>query len=162
MSNTTEGDKIGDRLQKWLLEDGYKIQSQPDKNTSFRIIATDNQGIKIQVLQPIAKPDQVVIAAGLNISEDRQHTLQSKDDKEQLRILWELRFGLLDLGVGFRQISMPLQNVEVSTLIYYDGLTKNAFMNEYSKVKRAVLFVFWTIDRELGEPKPKSNPEYVD
>jgi hypothetical protein len=57
---------------------------------------------------------------------------------------------------------MPLQNVEVSTLIYYDGLTKNAFMNEYSKVKRAVLFVFWTIDRELGEPKPKSNPEYVD
>jgi hypothetical protein len=102
MSNTTEGDKIGDRLQKWLLEDCYKIQSQPDKNTSFRIIATDNQGIKIQVLQPIAKPDQVVIAAGLNISEDRQHTLQSKDDKEQLRILWELRFGLLDLGVGFR------------------------------------------------------------
>jgi hypothetical protein len=164
MSNVTESDKTRDTLQKWLLDEGFKIQSVPHEKASFAIMATDNQGINIHVLQPIGKYDLTVILAGITVSKEQQLALQNKDNKERLRILWELRFGLLNTGLGFGGIAMPLERLEISTQIYHDGLTKNAFMDKLAQVKRAILFVFWTIDRELGEAKPKadSSSAYVE
>lgn len=157
MPDITESEKVKSNIQKWLLEEGFKIQSQPNDKTLFDFLATDMNGIKTHVIQPTLKPDQVVIITGLNIDENQQSTLQAMENKERLRFLWDLRFGLLNLGVGFSPISIPFKALEISKIIYYDGLTKNAFMEKLFDVRTAFMFVFWTFDREFGETKPKSD-----
>ena len=155
MSNIANNNKVKDKIQKWLLDEGYKIQTVPNEKASFAIMATDSQDIKTQIIQPKGKDDLAVIVAGITFSEEQQSALKNKEVKERTRILWEMRFGLLNMGVGFGGITVPIKNIQVSTHIYHDGLNKNAFMEKIAQVKRAVLFVLWSINKELGEIKPQ-------
>lgn len=157
MPENTETEKVKSNIQKWLLEDGYKIESQPDQNMLFRFIVTDKSGIKTIIAQPMLILDQVVIGAGINVDNTQQSLLQTLENKERLDFLWDLRFGLLDLDVGFQGISLPLKGIEISKTIYYDGLTKDALLQKVSNVRRAVIFAMWTFDRKFGEAKPKSD-----
>lgn len=152
-----ECEKVKENIQKWLLEEGFKIELQPNDKTLFDFLATDMHGIKTHVIQPTLKPDQVAIIAVLNIDENQQSTLKAMENKERSRFLWDLRFGLLNSGVGFSPISIPFKALEISKPIYYDGLTKDAFMEKLFDVRAALMFVFWTFDREFGEIKPKSD-----
>jgi len=160
MSVSQECEKVKNNIQKWLLEEGYKIQSKPNKDALFQMIATGADGIKISVLQPVLKLDQIVIVTGVGLDETRQTALQAMENKERLDFLWELRFGLLNIGVSFGGISIPLKGIEMSYPIFYDGLSKDAFMHKFFDIKRAVIFVLWTFDRKFGEPKPKSDLMY--
>jgi hypothetical protein len=157
MPENAETEKVKSNIQKWLLEDGYKIESQPDQNTLFRFIATDKSGIKTIIVQPTLMLDQIVIGAGINVDNVQQSLLQTLENKERLDFLWDLRFGLLNLDVGFHGISLPLEKIEISKTIYYDGLTKDALLQKVSNVTRAVIFAKWTFDRKFGEAKPKSD-----
>jgi hypothetical protein len=157
MPESPETEKAKSNIQKWLLEDGYKIESQPNQNTLFRFVITDISGIKTIVAQPTLSLDQIVIGAGINFDDTQQNLLQTLENKERLDFLWDLRFGLLNLNVGFLGVSLPLKGIEISKPIYYDGLTKDALLQKISEVKRAVIFVMWTFDRKFGEAKPKSD-----
>jgi len=61
------------------------------------------------------------------------------------------------MGVSFTGITFPLKLIEISQLIFYDGLSKNSFMQKFFETKRALLFVMWMFDRKFGEQKPKSD-----
>jgi hypothetical protein len=157
MPENSECEKVKTNIQKWLLEEGFKIQSQLNTKTLFDFLATDANGVKSRIIQPTLKLDQVMIVCGVSIDENQQSTLLAMENKKRLTFLWNLRFGLLDLGVQFSSITAPLKLLEISKSIYYDGLTKDAFMEKLLEVRNAVLFVFWTFDREFGEIKPKSD-----
>jgi hypothetical protein len=157
MSENSECEKVKANIQKWLLEEGFKIQSQPNTKTLFDFVATDVNGIKINIIQPILKLDQVVIVTSVSIDENQQSTLQLMENKKRITFLWNLRFGLLNMGVQFSPITVPFGPLEISKIIYYDGLTKNAFMEKLFEVKKAILFVFWSFSQEFGETKPKSD-----
>lgn len=157
MSQNIETEKVKNNIQKWLLEDGYQIELQPDKNSLFRFIATDMIGIKTLIFQPNLMTDQILVAAGINFDDNQQNLFQTLENKDRVDFLWDLRFGLLNLDVGFNGITVPLKGIEISKPIYYDGLTKDALLQKLTTVKRGVLFTMWTFDRKFGEAKPKSD-----
>ncbi len=157
MPSNQEQEKVKANVKKWLLEEGFKVQPIIDDKSVFRFTSADSGGMKFQVLQPIEKADEVVFVAGITVTKEQQQILQNKDNKEQSMILWKIRLGLLDAGVGFSRLSMPLDSFDVHTEIYYDGLTKNEFMKSLNKIKRALFFAFWTVDQELGEAEPQPN-----
>jgi hypothetical protein len=157
MSDTSDCEKVKSNIQKWLLEDGYKIESQPNQDTLFRFVATDRTGIKTIIVQPKLMLDQIVIGAGIQFDNAQQSALQTLENKNRLDFLWDLRFGLLNLDVGFNGVAMPLKGIEITKTIYYDGLTKDALLQRVSNIKRAVIFTMWTFDRKFGEAKPKSD-----
>jgi hypothetical protein len=157
MSINNEVEKVKANIQKWLLEDGYKIESQPDPKSLFRFLITDMSGIKTTIMQPLLTTDQIILAAGINYDSNQQSLLQNLENKERLNFLWDLQFGLLNLDVGFTGITLPVSFIEVSKIIHYDGLTKDAFLQRLSNVKRAVIFTMWTFDRKFGEAKPQSD-----
>lgn len=157
MAENSDCEKIKTNIQKWLLEEGYKIQVAPNKNALFQFVATDTEGLKTSVIQPTLKLDQIVIVSGINMDETQQAQLQTLENKERLNFLWDLRFGLLNIGVGFSGVAMPLKRIELSYPIFYDGLSKKSFMQKCFDMKRALLFVMWMFDRKFGETKPKAD-----
>lgn len=98
-----------------------------------------------------------MIAAGVVFDAMQQGLLNGLEDKERLNFLWDLRFGLLNLDVGFNGVLLPLRNIELSKPIHYDGLTKQIFLEKMDKVKRAVIFTLWTFDRKFGAPAQKTD-----
>jgi hypothetical protein len=157
MPENNETQTVKANIQKWLLEDGYKVEMQQDPKTLYKFVATDVSGIKIMIIQPILTIDQIIFAAGISFDNAQQGLLNSLSEKERWNFLWDLRFGLLNLDVSFRGVGLPLQHIEIEKAIHYDGLAKEAFLTKMSNVKRAVIYTMWTFDRKFGEAKPKSD-----
>jgi len=81
MSVNQECETVKNNIQKWLLERGYKIQSQPNKDALFQFLVTDDQGLKTNVIQSALKLDQIVIVTGINIDETQRGSLQVMEGK---------------------------------------------------------------------------------
>lgn len=147
-------------IQKWLLEEGFKIEVAPNPKATYGFVATDPNGLKTIVFQPKLRNDLVIALLVLNVDEVQQSQLQGMEDKERHAFLWNIRFGLLKMGVEFGGLSFPIKMVEVSAQIYYDGFTKDTFMRRLADARRAFLFITWSFDEKFGEPKPKSDLMY--
>jgi len=141
------------RLEKWLLEENYKVESLTNNHALFNLVVEDNSGLKLHVRQPLLSVDQIVVMAKASLSEEQITKIQKMLSGERTRFLWELRFSLLEMGIDFSSVSLPLKFVLVSSPIYFDGLTKNAFMTKVFAVRRALVFVMWKVSKELGEAK---------
>jgi hypothetical protein len=161
MSQNNEREDIKNRIQKWLLEEGYKVQPSIQGKSLFNIVAKDSDGLVINIIQQLLKPDQIMIITRAVFSEDQQKRLQLMQKDEKNQVLWELRLELLKMDVSFSPIVLPLKFVGLSSQIYYDGLTKDNFMNRFFKVKRSLMLVFWIIGRELGESEPTTSLSYI-
>ena len=73
-------------------------------------------------------------------------------EAKRTEFLWNLRFALLNIGVGFGPIDLPLESIELSTGIYFDGLTRDSFMHRLFLVRRSWVLINWMLNRELSEP----------
>jgi hypothetical protein len=162
MSVNENTKEMEQKIRNWLLEEGFKITLLSDEHACFNIVAEDTDGRKVNVAQPIKKKDKITIATGAILSKELQQKVITLEAEERNRLLWTLRLGLLNRGVGFSGIEVPLESVEVSTIIYYDGLTKDNFMQRLFEVRKSLLFIFWMVERMLGEPEPTIEPYYIE
>lgn len=151
MSMSTERTEVRDRIQKWFLDEGFTIRPGRDQNAFFDFAIEFHDGSRLNVSQRTDKPDQVVIVTRLRLSKEQTNRLMGMNITKRNEILWDLRFGLLSRRVGFSAIDMPLRSLEISSAVYYDGLTKDHFMSECFKVRNALVYIEWTIGRELSE-----------
>jgi len=161
MSANEDREKVKDQIEKWLLDEGFKVESVTNKNAYFNFFAEDPYGRKVSVSQPIKKADQIRLVAGVRLSQEQLNKLSQMSKDRRNEILWKLRFGLLDRGVGFSLIAMPLRGIKISTVVFFDGLTKDHFFNKLFEVSSALVFIFWTIARELGEREPVTEFKHI-
>lgn len=141
-------------IQKWLIEEDFKIQAVRDPNSWFNLLVEDKQGRKTNVAQQLEKVDHITIGTKLLIHKSHQSKLRQMKVEDRNNLFWELRLGLLDRGVGFSAITMPFKEITVSMGIFYDGLSKDRFIRRLFDVRKALLYVSWIIERALGEPEP--------
>lgn len=151
-----------ERIEKWLQEEGRKVIPKTEKNTIFSLESQYPNGLALYVVQPSASIDGILIMVDLGIDTETQNKLKSLSKSEQTDILWKVRFGLLNLNVEFDGVSIPLKKIRITKSIYYDGLTKNTFLDVYSTVMRAFLFVSWTLDSAFGKIQPNQSFQYID
>ena len=161
MSVNEDREKVKNQIEKWLLDEGYKVKSVTNKNAYFNFFAEDPYGREVSVSQPIKKADQIKLVAGVRLSQEQLNKLSQMSEDKRNEILWKLRFGLLDRGVGFSLITMPLRSIKIWSVLFYDGLTKDHFFNRLFKVSNALVFIFWTIARELGEREPTTEFKHI-
>ena len=79
----------------------------------------------------------------------RQLTVQ-----ERIALLRDVQLQLLQLGVMFDGIRDPLERVVVLQHIYYDALTKDAFVQRLFQVLRGLFIVDGVIARTFLDPLP--------
>ena len=159
---TAERGDIQQKISSWLVEENYGVKVQENPNVYFVINAQHPTGIGLAIGQEVGKKDRLVISASLNLDEDAQKRLRSLPEKERQDILWDIRFGLIALDVQFQMIpngNMPTV-IQVSKLLYYDGVTKDRFMGLVQKVTDSLLLVVWKLQRKFGASAPKEEQMY--
>jgi len=156
MASNPRNEETKDKIEEWLLREGFKVSDETNPKMKFNILATDNDGRKINILQPLDRVETVVIVTAVALIQDQRNKIRLMDAERRARFLWDLRFGLLNAGVVFDGITESPERIFISTPVYYDGLTHQAFMDKVSMIRRMLLWVIWTVDRELGERSPST------
>ena len=151
-----ERDTIQAKVQSWLIEEGYKVSKEDNPKTYFTITAEHASGMHIGVSQGLDSKDRLTIEGGVEVPADKFRQLP---EKERLDLLWELRYDLVTNDLMFAMLPSGQLPDKIILLknIWYDGLSKNSFMNAAQKVVEGKLMTVWRFQQKLGAPEPKSN-----
>lgn len=143
------------KISGWLSEEGWKLTPETRPEFRFVVIADDGSGRKLAISQHSQKPDRVTIEGGVAFGDEQAKKFAALSAAKRQDFLWDLRFDLLATDVEFSGLGEPLRRITLAQPIFYDGLTKDAFMQRVSEVKKALLLVLWKISRVMEEPPPQ-------
>lgn len=160
MITNKDNDELRARIYGWLTEEGIKFQPVSDAEAAFNFGIEIPGGLKIHVLMPIASYDMARIVIKIGPSPEQQNRLSLMDAGKRNDLLWDLRLGLVKIGVMSSPVVMPL-DLLLSSAVYSDGLNKNIFMEEFLRVIRASAFVSMIVDKTLGAPTPTMDLSYI-
>ena len=153
-----------DKIQNWLMAEGWNIAEQTHPDLAWLIRAEDAGGRRILIGQNKAKPDLLHLEARVNVGDEHKGKFASLPDEKRREILWRLRFRLLMMNVDFAGVTEPMEAVVLTQRVYLDGLTKDTFIQRFLTIRNAVIAVIWSIMQDLEgvEPpaesaKPKSH-----
>jgi hypothetical protein len=150
-------DALRAKITTWLLGEGWQISEKPHGDALWLLEASDSQGRHVAVGQRRGKPEQILLEAAVGLSEHHQQRFSELAPAARQELLWELRFGLLALGVDFHGAQEPLQRVVIGHRIYEDGLTRDLFAQRLFQVRNALLTVLWTVARRLDSGNGPDN-----
>jgi len=137
------------KIQKWLDEESIKFSVVEEPYSDFRLdIKNPNQTI----LSFTDKPDSVLFITHVSLTlEDKKAFAALENNEEKFKILWDLERSLIEINVGY--VLLPnqknLDKVEISKKIYFDGLTKDKFMDIIFALQRGLYLVELML-RQLG------------
>ena len=152
--NEQNVEQTRDKVQKWLMSEGWQISEQPHPDVLWLIRAEDAAQRRILIGKNKARPDQLHLEARVNLAQEHQKMFENLPEEKRREILWELRFRLLSMNVDFAGVAEPMQAVVLTQRIYMDGLTKDAFLQRFLIVRNAVISVIWSIIRYLEAVEP--------
>jgi len=143
-----------DKVQNWLMSEGWKISEQTHPDLAWLIRAEDAAERRILVGQDKTRQDQIILEARVNVGDDHRKKFESLAEERRREILWRLRFRLLLMNVDFVGVADPMQTVVLTQRLYLDGLTKDAFIQRFLIVRNAVIAVIWSIIQDLEGVEP--------
>ncbi len=142
------------KIMAWLMQEQWQIGQLSTPDAVWVLSAQDMAGRKIVVGQKAQSIDQIIIQAGIQISEPDRQRIASLPPQERTSFLWDLRFSLLQTGTEFSGIDDNPQLIQLNQRIYFDGLTKDEFLHRVCHVRDAVTLVQWMFARKLLQPPP--------
>jgi hypothetical protein len=153
------------RIKDWL-ETEWTLSEIYDPNTSWIVQAINKapsaEAQAFVVLQTTIFPDQLLIQGSAEVVPEMQEQLTAMTAAERREFLWDLRFGLLKLGVEFTGVVDPLEMVMIRKSIWDNALTKDEFMNRVDQVNSAVIYVIWMLQRRLPVGESGAEASFVN
>ncbi len=156
-SSTTNprSEEIQAQIQTWLMEEGWRIRTEDVPDAEWFLSGESEGRVRVGVGQRRGSVDQVIVQGSVIFQQAQQDQINRLPPEERSDFLWDIRFRLLDMGVEFSGIVEPPREVRISQRIYYDGLTKDRFLQRVSQVRNGVLTVLWMVARRLAQPPPE-------
>ena len=142
-------DGTREKIQNWLMGEGWTLAEQSHPDLAWLIRAQDAGGRRILVGQNKQRPDLIHLEARVDISEEHQQKFALQAAERRSEVLWRLRFRLLEMNVDFAGITDPMATVILTQRIYLDGMTRDAFMQRFLRVRNAVIAVIWSVLQDL-------------
>jgi hypothetical protein len=163
MANVAEAaEELRSRIRAWLEAEGWRVEERAVEDTStsaakevsWALQGTDPGGKLVLFAQDARRPDVLVLQAGVTIDPNHTGRLRSLERREQEEFCWDLRFRLLDMGVNFGGIQVPLETVGLIERLYIEDMGRNRFFESVGRLQNAILAVIWMIRRRLDQPAP--------
>jgi hypothetical protein len=140
-----------DRIQNWLMQEGWTVGEEQAANALWCINAKTN-GYTMIVAQLAQPADRINIQSSVLVALEHQNLFAAMEQNKRQDFWWNMRMKLLDMGLDFNGLAEPVQRIDIGQRIYDDGLTKDAFLQRVSQVKRGQIVVLWSIGRFLQQP----------
>jgi hypothetical protein len=146
---------IREKAQNWFMEDGWSVRKEPAPDATWAIVADDGKGRKVVVGQTPGRDDQLLFQGAVIIDDITSDKINELPESERNNLLWDIRFELIKTDLEFMGIEAPLKRVEVMGRIFFDALTKDAFLNKVSQVRKGILIVIWMLAKKFATQPPR-------
>ncbi|MCI0485771.1 MAG: DUF2299 family protein [Blastocatellia bacterium] len=153
-STTNQALQNRDLIEQWLVEQGYLVSHSEGKDRAWALDITDHSGLSFTASQHIARKDEIIIAAAMDIDGDTAKRFSGLKENERKSWLWDARLRLLSQDVEFDGISYPLRSVTIFQFVYRDGLTKDVFFQRLFHVRKGLQIFITLIRKRLNFPLP--------
>jgi hypothetical protein len=142
-------------IQEWMARDGFQVREVRDPHSATTLEATRTEDYAYALVHPDEGADHVHVSVSLP-GEELEDALADAPDEEVDVFLTDLRFGLLSMDVEFEGLDLPTEAVTLFVPAYFDGLSKDRFMEKVRAVKNAALFLEWSLGpAEEAPPAPE-------
>ena len=158
---TQEAENWRQRIQNWLMEEGWQVGTATVPEAVWVITGEDSHKRHITVAQRQDRPDQIVINGAVDISESHKGNWLAMEQGAKRTFALDLQIALMNIDVEFQATGKSPETPDrfmFAQRIYYDGLTKDAFLQRVSWVRRAVTLFIILIQKEFQPTAPQQQP----
>lgn len=150
--NIDKNGRIAEKLYKWLSEEGFTMEKVLDMNSIFRYLATKNGLPKFSIFQPLNKSDCILVESGVAYTKENEVLSRSFQNPN---LIWEIISNLLPKGFIYKIQQPDLQTnkaggIVFAKTIYYDGLSKDRFLDTIYQTINMTIFVIMTLQRQTA------------
>ncbi|MCC7554206.1 MAG: DUF2299 family protein [Methanobacteriaceae archaeon] len=139
-------------VQKWLIDESLFKEKLQDENSNFHYIINYPDNHIMDVIQPVGKPDLIIIGCATEIGEDHRNLMRKAKNEVKEGFVWDVRFILNNFLLDFNlQIeNNELKHFVITEEIFEDGLTKDVLIRSIKKVFKAKLQCMWGLEKTFG------------
>ncbi len=142
------------RVRRWLTQEQFILKVTPDLKADLNIEVAfgPNDWRRVNVAFPKKVEDVISLQTGMELSDYHAPMFGRLTQQEKTEFLWDLRLALVAYRVSFDVPPEPKPNylVHVWKYIYFDGLTKNLFMDALNEVYLTVTLAQLKIIQKFG------------
>ena len=149
---TLDPSEVERRVRRWLETAGYDVRRDLETSVDwlFGLVAI-RQGQMMVVFKPVAEPDVLVVMATI-VMDKAWPRLSVAKSLEQDRFLSNAVLVASTIGIDARGLVMPLGSVQISELVYDDGLTKDRLIGALHLVQRGIASLNALYALAFGDP----------
>lgn len=161
MTNETEDERFAltrHQISDWLLAEGWKLKEITERaqRAAWALQGMDDRQKVVIFAQGANRPDALIMQARITVDEASQARLNSLGAQENDRLGWDIRFQLLNMGIKFRGLTLPLNQFTLVQRVYTDDLGRNGFFERVDRLQNGIFAAIWLIRRALDQPAPES------
>ncbi len=149
---TVHVDEVGDKIEKWLDEEGFSVWKFADRGSLFSYKATREDYHPLLIFQPQNKTDSILVISDIKLAIEDQKQFLAIPEEERKFMLFDFKMALLATECHWQFIpsSESWKTIRISRIIFYDGLSKNRFFENVDAVARAASLVLLTFQLKFG------------
>ncbi len=157
----SEKKEVIEKIQKWLKEESIDCTQEEHPYLDFKI---DTKNPNQTIILHKNKQDSLEFLTIANFTKEDQKTYGAlKNNEEKLRIIWDLQRSLLEINVEYevKQDFDNLESIMIKKTIYFDGLTKDRFMDTRFALVRGHNLVELMLVQLRGKYYSNSNTKFM-
>ena len=146
-----------EQVREWLMEEDMIREKIYDENANFHYIINFPNNNAMDVIQPRAKEDVLLIGCATEVSQVEQDMIKNTDKAINQEFIWNVRFALNEMLLDF-ELEHPddqLKRFIITEDIFADGLTKHVLVKSIKKVFKAKLQCIWLLGKTYGTVQMK-------
>lgn len=150
---------LEESVKNWLIEEKMFKEKVDDPSANFHYIIEFPQNNIIDVIQPKAKADAIIIGCATQVAPEHIELMKSSTSKNLNEFIWDVRLSLNQFLVDFdlNVTDNILNQFVITEDIYIDELSKHNFIKGVKKVFKAKINCVWLIEKYFGEIPPSKN-----
>lgn len=151
------------KIKQWLIEEDLFREEVTDDASQFRFLFTYPENHFMEIVQPLSKPDLIIIAATTLVNPEHVTIMRKMPSPQRAEFLWAFRCVINNFFIDFElsHEDNVLEKFTLTDMIYGDGLSKDALMRTIRKVWKANLQAIWILQKEFMGSEPVKSDEDI-
>jgi hypothetical protein len=152
------------KIKQWLIEEDLFREEVIDEASQFRLLFTFPEEHVMEIVQPLAKPDMIIVAATTLVNPEHVAIMKKMPSPQRAEFLWAFRCIMNNFFIDFELIQEDnvLERFTLSDILYEDGLSKDSLMRTVRKVWKANLQAIWILQKEFMGLQPEKPDAEID
>lgn len=154
-----------EEIEKIIKDLGLMIRKPPEAKEYYHIATTPPQGFPtIDIIRLNKDSTFYLITMGILIHPSHKSAIGNMEEDERKDFIGNLVEELLKMGVDIAVLppnSEIPEIIQVSKIVYSEGLTPNEFLNAYYMVRNAGILVINRINRKFGSATKRGTSAYA-